>query len=177
MSCHIKRDVTHSTNTPNNRPLGQKTWILQYMGVDMSYLFNVDREETVRTRSWAMYVSFRDRHDTIHPRPLERERPRSLLNHDKVLPNFPFMVKFRQESNNYYMGHQQIRFMTELFHFKNYNMKRRDNIRSKTFQCRYIPSLLSQRAPKRGRHDCFDPAWHPVLILKLVHFRDVLEIV
>ena len=75
------------------------------MGVVISYLFNVDREETVRTRSRAMYVNLRDRHDTIHPRPLERERPQSLLNHDKVLPNFPFMVKFRQESNNYYMGH------------------------------------------------------------------------
>ena len=147
------------------------------MGVVISYSFNVDREETVRIRSWAMYVNLRDRHDTIHPRPLERQRPESLLTHDKVLPNVPSMVKFRQESNDCYMGHQRIRFMIELFHFKNYTMKRRDNIRSKTFRCRYIPSLLSQRAPKRGRHDCFEPARHPVLILKLVHFRDVLEIV
>ena len=146
------------------------------MGVVISYSFNVDREESVHTRSRAMYVNLRDRHDTIRPRPLERQRPQSLLTHDKVLPNVPSMVKFRQESNNCHMG-QQIRFMIELFHFMNYNMKRRDNIRSKTFRCRYIPCLLSQRAPKRGRHDCFEPTWHPVLILKLVHFRDVLEIV
>ena len=69
------------------------------MGVVISYLFKADREETVRTevginsleytlmapgvrsgtRTRAMYVNLRDRHDIVDPKTLERERKTAVL--------------------------------------------------------------------------------------------------